>query len=80
MRCVACGRRSEYRFPEGGSRWDLAASGGALLDQGIYPVTLAHALLGSPESITARGTTRVDGLDLSEHFMFEHYSEESGPT
>ena len=59
-------------FPEGGSRWDLAASGGALLDQGIYPITLAHALLGSPESITARGTTRADGLDLSEHFTFEY--------
>ncbi|WP_164990549.1 Gfo/Idh/MocA family protein [Agromyces albus] len=78
---VARGRIGEVRsvrasfgapFPEGGSRWDLAASGGALLDQGIYPVTLAHALLGSPESISARGTTRADGLDLSEHFTFEY--------
>lgn len=78
---IARGRIGEVRsvraafgapFPEGGSRWDLAASGGALLDQGIYPVALAHALLGSPESITARGTTRADGLDLSEHFTFEY--------
>ena len=78
---IARGRIGEVRsvraafgapFPEGGSRWDLAASGGALLDQGIYPVTLAHALLGSPESIAARGTTRADGLDLSEHFTFEY--------
>ena len=78
---IARGRIGEVRsvratfgasFPEGGSRWDLAASGGALLDQGIYPITLAHALLGSPESITARGTTRADGLDLSEHFTFEY--------
>lgn len=59
-------------FPAGGSRWDVERSGGALLDQGIYPVTLAHALLGVPESIVASGVTRADGLDLAEHFTFEY--------
>ncbi len=59
-------------LPAGGSRWDMTASPGALLDQGIYPVTLAHALLGTPDSVNARGTVRDDGLDLSEHFTFDY--------
>jgi predicted dehydrogenase len=59
-------------FPAGGSRWDLEGSPGALLDQGIYPVTLAHALLGVPDSVSAAGTTRDDGLDLAEHFTLEY--------
>ena len=56
---------------DGGSRWDLQRSGGALLDQGIYPVTLAHAVFGAPTSIEARGTVRPDGLDLAEHVTLE---------
>lgn len=78
---IAGGRIGEVRsmraafsmpMPQGGgSRWDLARSGGALLDQGIYPVTLAHAFLGTPESVHAAGTTRQDGLDLAQHFTLE---------
>lgn len=59
-------------MPEGGSRWSLDGSPGALLDQGIYPVTLAHALFGVPTSIRAAGRLREDGLDLAEHFSFEY--------
>jgi len=59
--------------PEGtGSRFDLARSGGALLDQGIYPVTLMHALLGTPDEVLARGSVRDDGLDLASHFSLEY--------
>lgn len=55
-------------FPEDGnaSRWDMSRSGGALLDQGIYPVTLALSVLGKPTSITTSGRVRADGLDLAE--------------
>lgn len=60
-------------FPdEGGSKWDPARSGGALLDQGIYPVTLAHSVLGPPASVHAGGVVREDGLDVAEHFTFEY--------
>lgn len=55
------------------SRW--MPGGSALLDQGIYPVTLAHMLLGSPETIAARGSVRADGVDLRENFSFG-YSDE----
>lgn len=79
---VAAGRIGEPRsvramfgmpFPkDDGSRWDLARSGSTLLDQGIYPVTLAHVIFGEPESIYAAGTVRDDGLDLAGHFTLEY--------
>ncbi len=60
-------------FPDdGGSKWDVTRSGGALLDQGIYPVALAHAIFGPPDSLHAVGTLRNDGLDVAEHFTLEY--------
>jgi predicted dehydrogenase len=54
-------------FPQdGSSRW--MPGGSTLLDQGIYPVTLAHMLLGRPDTVHARGTVRPDGVDLREDF------------
>jgi len=53
------------------SRWDVTRSGGSLLDQGIYPVTLAYSVFGTPVSIHAAGEIRDDGLDLAEHFTLE---------
>ena len=60
-------------FPaDGGSKWDVTRSGGALLDQGIYAVTIAHDIFGVPETIHAVGAVRDDGLDVAEHFTFEY--------
>jgi len=59
-------------FPDDtGSRTDLSRSGGALLDQGIYPVTLAHSVFGEPISVHAAGSVRADGLDFASHFTLE---------
>jgi predicted dehydrogenase len=66
--------RAAFSVPipdDGGSRWDMSMSGGALLDQGIYPVTLAHSLFGAPASVVAAGDVRVDGVDLAEHYTLE---------
>jgi predicted dehydrogenase len=66
--------RAGFGFPliaDGGSRWDVARSGGTLLDQGIYPVTLAHAIFGEPTGIHAGGRVREDGLDFAEHFTLD---------
>ncbi|MEG3616148.1 Gfo/Idh/MocA family oxidoreductase [Isoptericola haloaureus] len=38
-------------------------AGGALLDLGIYPITLAHDLLGVPAATVARGTLAETGVD-----------------
>lgn len=59
-------------FPQDGARrWDPTQGGGALLDQGIYPITLAHTILGAPTSVHAHGVTRADGLDLETHITLE---------
>ena len=43
--------------------WDPAQGGGALLDVGIYPITLAQLFTGKPERISAEGTINPDGVD-----------------
>ncbi|MGI3224220.1 Gfo/Idh/MocA family protein [Streptomyces sp. GTA36] len=65
--------RAGFSIPwpnEGGSRWQ-PPGGGALLDQGIYPVTLAHSIFGVPELIVARGTAQQGGVDLAEQVTLE---------
>ncbi|MBT2470570.1 Gfo/Idh/MocA family oxidoreductase [Streptomyces sp. ISL-66] len=42
---------------------DLAAGGGALLDAGVYPVALAHFLLGAPDRIQAHAHLTPEGVD-----------------
>ncbi|HVU05889.1 MAG TPA: Gfo/Idh/MocA family oxidoreductase [Polyangiaceae bacterium] len=62
--------RAEFGYPlspVGSSRFfDLAAGGGALLDRGVYPISLAHYLLGEPAEATGQafiGSTGVDEQD-----------------
>jgi predicted dehydrogenase len=43
---------------------DPALGAGALLDMGIYPLTLAHLLLGEPERLTAVAGVSPTGIDL----------------
>lgn len=47
------------------ARWSAELASSTLLDQGIYPVTLAHDLFGEPDSITASIDRRADGVDVS---------------
>ena len=79
---LAAGRIGEVRsmrasfgipFPAelGSSRWDHSRSPGSLLDQGIYPVTLAHTIFGPPVSLHAAGSLNEDGIGFAEHFTLE---------
>ncbi len=43
--------------------FDRALGGGALYDIGIYPLHLAHWMLGEPSTLTARTSTAPTGVD-----------------
>ena len=65
--------RAGFSIPwpqDGGTRWQPPA-GGALLDQGIYPITLAHTVFGAPAAIQASGTMTNNGVDLAEHVTLD---------
>ena len=56
-----------------GRLWNPALGGGALLDIGIYPLFLAHFLLGPPEEIAAVAARRTPaGVDAEIHFTLRH--------
>jgi predicted dehydrogenase len=48
--------------------------GGALLDLGIYPISFASSLFGTPASITARATFTDLGVDELNSMIFEYES------
>lgn len=54
--------------------WQPELGGGALLDLGIYPITFADIVLGSPASITARAELTDDGVDLQSSMIFQYPS------
>jgi predicted dehydrogenase len=49
---------------------DRAMGGGALLDLGVYPITIAHLALGRPESVAAWASLTGDGLDQNTGVLF----------
>ena len=52
--------------------WEPELGGGALLDLGIYSITLAHLVLGAPAKITSDVTKTSEGVDLQTSMLF-HY-------
>lgn len=59
----------------GGRLFDPALGGGALLDLGVYPIWLSHLFLGTPISITARGTLTRSGVDEQSALVMEYASD-----
>ena len=47
-------------------------AGGALLDLGIYPVSFAHMILGTPQKITATGVFTDKGVDAQTSMIFDY--------
>ena len=57
-------------WPDGPRRLaDPALAGGALLDLGIYPLSLASWVLGGVATVTATGTLTPDGVDAQESIV-----------
>lgn len=55
------------RFPYDATHrlFDLVAGGGALLDLGVYPATVAWLFLGRPDTVQAVGSLAPTGTDLT---------------
>lgn len=51
-----------------------ALGGGALLDVGVYPVSFASFILGSPSAIKSSGTLGETGVDEQNAIILEHPS------
>jgi predicted dehydrogenase len=54
--------------------WRPELGGGALLDLGIYPITLAHLVLGVPQSFSASATLTDLGVDSQISMIFDYSS------
>lgn len=51
---------------------DPALGGGALLDLGIYPISFAFDILGTPETIRASASMTATGVDRQTAAIFEY--------
>jgi predicted dehydrogenase len=54
--------------------FDPRFGGGALLDRGVYPISLAYYLLGPPSEVVGRCTIGPTGVDEQESSLF-HYGD-----
>jgi predicted dehydrogenase len=55
-----------------GRFFDLGSGGGALLDRGVYPISLAYFLLGPPAEITGRASIGPTGVDEQDAMVFTY--------
>ncbi len=53
----------QARFDPAGRLFDPALGGGALLDVGVYPVSLASMIFGTPIDVTSRAHLGATGVD-----------------
>ena len=51
---------------------DPQLAGGALLDLGIYPISFAHMILGSPSTITSTAVMTDRGVDAQTSMIFNY--------
>lgn len=53
---------------------DPALGGGALLDLGVYPISLAHLVLGTPDQVRAWAKLTPEGVDESTGVLLGYHS------
>ncbi len=62
-------RLADYANPR---HWEPELGGGALLDLGIYPVSFAHMVLGTPKKITSTALFTDKGVDSHAAAIFDY--------
>ena len=55
-----------------GRQFNPELGGGALLDLGVYPISLAYHLFGKPESVVGRACLSETGVDATEAIVMTH--------
>ena len=63
VRMVHASLGFQVPFDPGHRAYNLALGGGALLDLGVYGLSLAFQLLGAPQVITSHATIGITGVD-----------------
>jgi predicted dehydrogenase len=61
-------------YPPGSDFLDPKKGGGALLDRGVYCLSLADYILGEPRSITSTATYDAGGVDLQTFMQLDYES------
>jgi len=64
----------QMAFNEKSRLFDPALGGGALLDLGVYPISLAYYLLGRPSTVISRASIGRSGVD-EQSFVVFHYED-----
>ncbi len=74
VRLVAAHFSFRSQFSPEGRLFNRALGGGALLDVGIYPVSLASMILGSPAQICSAAEMGPSGVDYQAAMIFHYQS------
>lgn len=67
-----------FDYDPRGRLFDLEVGGGALLDLGVYPVTLAWLILGPPDTVHATGSLAPTGTDLTAALQWGYADGRAG--
>lgn len=54
--------------------WDKDQGGGAVLDLGVYPISLAQMILGDPSRVHVTGTIGPTGVETGAGLLLDHAS------
>jgi predicted dehydrogenase len=61
-----------FKIDPGGRHLDPAVGGGALLDLGVYPLSLACFLFGPPLKVAGQATYTTSGVDDANAIVLQH--------
>ncbi|HIK41518.1 Gfo/Idh/MocA family oxidoreductase [Thermoleptolyngbya sp. M55_K2018_002] len=73
-----CTLTAEFGYPAAfdpsGRLFNRELGGGALLDRGVYPLSLAYFLVGEPESVVSQAAIATTGVDEQSSYLLKYAS------